>query len=32
MFKNPGSTNKCTKLNQLIITKIINLLPPDVTF
>ena len=30
--KNPESTNKYTKFGQLIIGKIIKLLPPDVTF
>jgi len=30
--KNPGSTNKYAKFGQLIIRKIIKLLPPDVTF
>jgi len=29
--KNPGSTNKYTKFGQLIIRKIIKILPPDVT-
>ena len=30
--KNPGSTNKYTNFGQLIIRKIIKILPPDVTF
>ena len=29
--KNSGSTNKCAKFGQLIVRKIIKILPPDVT-
>jgi len=29
--KNPGSTNKYTTFGQLIVRKIIKILPPDVT-